>query len=286
MGQQRRCSGSQHHNMSEYVEKLCHVVHGQAGEHGLVRHIIGRMSGRRQKRGTERTGTSREPLFTKTVKDETRKDGKEIVKTLLKKIHETSFKEGKKIEKERITREKAINYSEYCQEGIPGREMEWLRQIRTSEIMKSTEGLGRNMAENKERKEQEMAGLKSLQSEEMDIYVQFNSIRAIKEKKDPVVDVAEETGGGEEHVAVNGLELARSRLKCPVCLERMKPPSRIWMCPQTHLVCQDCQDEMENDVCPTCWSERVTGRAFQAENMARALFGCQSHLFKNTYLIF
>merc|ERR1712242_306862 len=251
MGQQRRCSGSQHHNMSEYVEKLCHVVHGQAGEHGLVRHIIGRMSGRRQKRGTERTGTSLEPLFTKTVKDETRKDGKEIVKTLLKKIHETSIKEGK-----------------------------------TIEIMKSTERLGRNMAENKARKEREMAGLKSLQSEEMDIYVQFNSIRAIKEKKDPVVDVAEETGGGEEHVAVNGLELARSRLKCPVCLERMKPPSRIWMCPRTHLLCQDCLDEMENDVCPTCWSERVTGRAFQAENMARALFGCQSHLFKNTYLIF
>ena len=70
-----------------------------------------------------------------------------------------------------------------------------------------------------------------------------------------------------------GVEAAKSQLECPICLELMKPPTKIWMCPQTHLVCEECRDGMVNSVCPTCRSGKIIGRAFLAENMARALFG-------------
>ena len=49
-----------------------------------------------------------------------------------------------------------------------------------------------------------------------------------------------------------GVEAAQSQLECPVCLEMMKPPIKIWMCPQTHLVCEECREGMVNKVCPTC----------------------------------
>ena len=69
------------------------------------------------------------------------------------------------------------------------------------------------------------------------------------------------------------VEAAKDELGCPICLKKMKPPTKIWMCPQTHLVCDKCREGMVNNVCPTCRTGRITGRAFLAENMARALFG-------------
>ena len=71
----------------------------------------------------------------------------------------------------------------------------------------------------------------------------------------------------------NANEAAKSQLECPICLEMMKPPTKIWMCPQTHLVCDACREGMVNNVCPTCRSGKITGRAFLAENISRALFG-------------
>ena len=82
--------------------------------------------------------------------------------------------------------------------------------------------------------------------------------------------VAEDNG---KCVTDDSFEAAKSQLECPICLEVMKPPVKIWMCPQTHLVCEDCKDRMDNSICPTCRSDKVEGRAFFAENMARALFG-------------
>ena len=70
----------------------------------------------------------------------------------------------------------------------------------------------------------------------------------------------------------DGVEEAKGQLECPVCMEAMKPPTRIWMCSQTHLICERCRDEVENRLCPTCRSYRIKSRAFFAENMARSLF--------------
>ena len=67
---------------------------------------------------------------------------------------------------------------------------------------------------------------------------------------------------------------AQSCLECPICMEYMSPPKRIWMCPREHLLCEMCRNQLENqNECPTCRSDTVIGRAFFAENIARALFG-------------
>jgi len=68
------------------------------------------------------------------------------------------------------------------------------------------------------------------------------------------------------------VKAARGTLECPICMEDMKPPVRIWMCPTSHIVCESCKDKLEGRLCPTCRSERVTLRAFLAENFARTVF--------------
>jgi len=68
------------------------------------------------------------------------------------------------------------------------------------------------------------------------------------------------------------LSEARDILECPICMETMKPPTRIWMCPDSHSICESCKNLLEGKLCPTCRTKRVTLRAFMAENFARALF--------------
>ena len=69
------------------------------------------------------------------------------------------------------------------------------------------------------------------------------------------------------------LEAVRGTLECPICLEIMKPPTRIWMCPLSHIICEPCKGKLKGGgLCPTCTSEKVTLRAFMAENFARTVF--------------
>lgn len=81
------------------------------------------------------------------------------------------------------------------------------------------------------------------------------------------------------------IESARAELKCPVCLDLMKPPTKIWMCSKSHLVCDTCKNILTCRTsrvtleqcsacprCPTCRTSPANLRAFFAENIARALF--------------
>merc|ERR1719203_1273534 len=68
------------------------------------------------------------------------------------------------------------------------------------------------------------------------------------------------------------LEAARETLECPVCMEIMRPPVRIWMCSASHLVCEPCKEKLQGRFCPICRTERVSLRAHMAENFARTLF--------------
>merc|ERR1719187_2275894 len=66
---------------------------------------------------------------------------------------------------------------------------------------------------------------------------------------------------------------ARQEFQCPVCLDMMIPPKRIWMCSASHLVCESCKNRLQNNKrCPTCRGSQVTIRALFAENVVRALF--------------
>lgn len=68
------------------------------------------------------------------------------------------------------------------------------------------------------------------------------------------------------------MKALRDTLECPVCTQIMMPPTRIWMCSNSHLVCQDCTERIERRLCPTCRVETVDLRARMAENFSRTLF--------------
>ena len=87
------------------------------------------------------------------------------------------------------------------------------------------------------------------------------------------LEVGPQAGSGSENITDDGVEEAKGHLECPVCFEKMRPPTRIWQCPQSHLVCETCRDQLENLRCPSCRTETVSQRARAVENMAEALFG-------------
>ena len=71
---------------------------------------------------------------------------------------------------------------------------------------------------------------------------------------------------------VKQVDDAREMLECPICMEMMSPPTRIWMCEGNHCVCERCKGLLPGNLCPTCRSNKVSIRAILAENLARALF--------------
>lgn len=64
----------------------------------------------------------------------------------------------------------------------------------------------------------------------------------------------------------------RSELECPVCLEEMRPPRRIWQCSDGHAVCDFCRRKPSINSCPTC-RKYIVGRSNIAEKLARSVFG-------------
>jgi len=67
------------------------------------------------------------------------------------------------------------------------------------------------------------------------------------------------------------VEKSRSELECPVCLEEMRPPRRIWQCSDGHPLCENCRKKPEMNTCPTC-RKYLVGRSTIAEKLARALY--------------
>ena len=63
-----------------------------------------------------------------------------------------------------------------------------------------------------------------------------------------------------------------SELECPICLEEMRPPMRIWQCVSGHPVCDTCRRNPRVSECPTC-RQKIVGRNVLAEKLARSLFG-------------
>ena len=58
--------------------------------------------------------------------------------------------------------------------------------------------------------------------------------------------------------------------ECPICLESMAPPARLYNCPEGHLVCQECRTKME--ICHLC-RKPLQGRATAMEQYLRAVYG-------------
>jgi len=59
--------------------------------------------------------------------------------------------------------------------------------------------------------------------------------------------------------------------ECPVCMENMLPPRRIFQCKNGHIICEICQPKIKDQKCPTCQQDFV-GRAVAMEQHLRDLF--------------
>merc|ERR1712192_136464 len=58
--------------------------------------------------------------------------------------------------------------------------------------------------------------------------------------------------------------------ECPVCLEEMAPPTRIFQFRNGHLICETCKTGLNPCICPKCRQE-MTGRATDMEAFLRSL---------------
>jgi len=76
----------------------------------------------------------------------------------------------------------------------------------------------------------------------------------------------------EDLLEAEVLGRGRGELECPVCLEEMRPPRRIWQCSDGHPVCATCRSKPQVNCCPTC-RKYLVGRSTIAEKLARALWG-------------
>jgi len=60
-----------------------------------------------------------------------------------------------------------------------------------------------------------------------------------------------------------GSDRVRELIECPVCLEEMRPPKKIFQCSNGHVICELCKNNPEVRSCPTC---RVN---FRGHNVVR-----------------
>lgn len=71
---------------------------------------------------------------------------------------------------------------------------------------------------------------------------------------------------------------ARMELECPICLEVMVPPNRIWQCKSGHVICETCKERVRQEpgsqhaFCPTCKTAPFIGRNLALERVSRSLF--------------
>lgn len=74
------------------------------------------------------------------------------------------------------------------------------------------------------------------------------------------------------------IDSARKELECPICMEVMMPPARIWQCKVGHVICEPCKDRVRHQtlstgsVCPTCKTAPFIGRNLALERISRSLF--------------
>ena len=64
-------------------------------------------------------------------------------------------------------------------------------------------------------------------------------------------------------------------LECPVCLEEMRPPARIFQCSRGHALCGGCRARPEVRRCPTCrlaFTPHTLTRSILAEHIAEAVW--------------
>lgn len=88
-------------------------------------------------------------------------------------------------------------------------------------------------------------------------------------RKIPITDMTATSSSRQDQTRVRDL------LECPVCLEEMKPPKKIFQCSNGHVICELCKGNSEVRSCPTCrvkFRGHNVVRNIVAEKLARSTF--------------
>jgi len=83
---------------------------------------------------------------------------------------------------------------------------------------------------------------------------------------------------GKDHELPEMIDCARKELECPICMEIMAPPSRIWQCKVGHVICEECKERVKRQtasntsICSICKTAPIIGRNLALERVSRSLF--------------
>ena len=107
---------------------------------------------------------------------------------------------------------------------------------------------------------------------------QFSSLNAINKQKEALAKIDMENNEKKGLESSSTLSMSSSPAisfpsipECPVCLEDLKPPLKIFNCRNGHLICSVCKPKV--NICTNC-REEYTGRATAIEQMLREMFNC------------
>ena len=82
--------------------------------------------------------------------------------------------------------------------------------------------------------------------------------------------------GADEHEV--STEKQPSVPECPVCLDQMAPPTKIFQCSNRHHICGSCWLLLKPCICPKC-RRKIIGRATDMENFLREFCPPASTIF-------
>jgi len=92
--------------------------------------------------------------------------------------------------------------------------------------------------------------------------------KEIENKKKELADhKTKATKGKNESVASGSKANEKLIPECPVCMDEMRPPTRIYSCGNGHLICEECKPGL--GTCATCRTGLYTTRATAMEQLVR-----------------
>ena len=78
------------------------------------------------------------------------------------------------------------------------------------------------------------------------------AMRTLKDIKKKLADHQEPVASASNSSEVSSATKLNKLLECPVCLEEMRPPVKIFQCSNGHALCEHCKDNPHVKSCPTC----------------------------------
>jgi len=95
-----------------------------------------------------------------------------------------------------------------------------------------------------------------------------------RKHKESIIKLKEELVKAEKQRVVAQNEEDEDQFACPVCLELLRPPLRIFQCPEGHILCENCKENPAIVHCPQCRMplERNCSRNRALEEVARNYF--------------